>query len=412
MLGEKIVREDTFVFELNSQNTLLNHIYKQGNIRVIDGMADNKKCIIICSSNSIYFPNTYEEFRLKIICNNLFDGERLSSLLIEYVERIILIRDVRKSFYVTGISEKCNSIDNVLHMLEELTKGFEIITAGGSAGGYMASIIGSYLKVQYVINAGGQWNLYEYNDVIERYSFLSENKYNVACNKWFDLSVRMAKNQVPILYMYGALNKSDINQLKCAESIEHIYPIAIKSQNHAQSVSTEPYLRLLCATREDILKIYNDNKECMVDIDILESQINALIALPEGMKLSWATTNEKKQKAYEDMLYEWVKMKQNAYPREHYDCSMVAIWGKGRYCSLLMSDLRKQNIKVRCILETQPLDKEYEGIPIMKINDLPDGVDTIIVVPYYDIENIKERVDEYCVGVNVIGIDEYIMTNY
>ena len=77
-----------------------------------------------------------------------------------------------------------------------------------------------------------------------------------------------------------------------------------------------------------------------------------------------------------------------------------------------MSDLRKQNIKVRCILETQPLDKEYEGIPIMKINDLPDGVDTIIVVPYYDIENIKERVDEYCVGVNVIGIDEYIMTNY
>ena len=88
------MREDTFVFELNSQNTLLNHIYKQGNIRVIDGMADNKKCIIICSSNSIYFPNTYEEFRLKIICNNLFDGERLSSLLIEYVERIILIRDV------------------------------------------------------------------------------------------------------------------------------------------------------------------------------------------------------------------------------------------------------------------------------------------------------------------------------
>ncbi len=43
MLGEKIVREDTFVFELNSQNTLLNHIYKQGNIRVIDGMAVEEK---------------------------------------------------------------------------------------------------------------------------------------------------------------------------------------------------------------------------------------------------------------------------------------------------------------------------------------------------------------------------------
>ncbi len=396
-------------FELNSQNMLLNHIYKQDNIRVIDGMAKNRKCLIICSSNGIYFPNTYEEFRLKIISNDFYEGGRISSLLIEYVERIILIRDIRKSFYVTGINEKYNSIDSVLCMLKELTKGYEIITAGGSAGGYMAAIVGSRLDAKYVINAGGQWNLYKYNQVLERYDFLKEEIGNSACNKWFDLNIQLRNNKVPVFYMYGALNESDIVQVSCIADLDNIYPIAIKSSVHAQGVSTEPYLRLLCGTQDDILKIYHANKGCMVDIDSLEKQINALIEFPEGMQLSWTTTNERKQKAYIDMLYEWVKAKQNICAgKRYFGEPKVAIWGKGRYCKLLMKELETQNIEVKCIIETQPLDKAFEGIPIVAIDNLYPDIDTIIVVPYYDIENIKDRVCRYRGDIKVVGIDEYI----
>lgn len=43
------------VFKINSQNRLLNHVYKHDNIRIIEGMAENKLYIIICSSNAIYF---------------------------------------------------------------------------------------------------------------------------------------------------------------------------------------------------------------------------------------------------------------------------------------------------------------------------------------------------------------------
>lgn len=401
------MREDTF--ELNNQNMLLNHIYRQDNIRVIDGMANNKKCLIICSSNGIYFPNTYEEFRLRIICNNFFEGGRISSLLIEHVERIILIRDVRKSFYVTGVSEKYNSIDSVLYMLRELTKGYEVITTGGSAGGYMATIVGSQINAQYVINIGGQFNLYKYNSVLERYYFLRKEMYNSVCNKWFDLDMQLQDNEVPIFYLYGALNESDINQIKCAANLDNIYPIAINSTAHAQSVSTEPYLRMLCAVKEDIFKIYNINKECIVDVDILENQINTLIELPKEVRLSWATSDEKKQKAYSDMLYEWVKIKQNICTEVRYcDWTVVAIWGKGKYCKLLLNELKKQNIEVKCIIETQPLDDKFEGIPIVDIKNLHKGIDIVIVVPYYDIESIKERIHDYYDNIKVIGIDEYI----
>lgn len=405
----ELVREEELVFEVNNQNKLLNHMYKQNNIRIIEGMAKNKRCIIICSSNGIYFPNTYDEFRLKIIGNDFYEGERISSLLIEYVELIILIRDVRKNFYVTGISEKYNSIDSVLCMLKELTRGYEIITAGGSAGGYMAAIVGVCLDAQYVINAGGQWNLYKYNHVLERYDFLKRGIENKACNKWFDLNMQLRYSSVPIFYMYGALNESDVLQVSYATDLDNIYPVGIKSSAHAQSVSTEPYLRLLCGAKEDVLKIYHMNEGCMVDVDTLENQINTLIEFPHGMQFSWATTNERKQKAYIDLLYDWVKEKQSICGEKKYSGgARVAIWGKGRYCKLLMRELERQNIKVNCIIETQPLDKEFEGIPVVNVSNLYSDIDTIIVVPYYDIEKIRKQVYRYCQDVKVIGIDEYI----
>ena len=342
------------VFKINSQNRLLNHVYKQDNIRIIEGMAENKLCIIICSSNAIYFPDTYDEFRAKIICNNYFEGGRLSSLLIDYVERIILIRDVRKNFYVTGISEQFNSIDRVLELLENLTRGYEIVVAGGSAGGYVASIIGSYLNAKFVISAGGQWNLNKYNKVTEDYYFLRKNKGNSKFNKYYDLNEILKDNCVPIFYMYGGLNVSDISQLRYAQDVQNLYPIAIKSQDHAPSVSTEPYIRLLCAEREDILSIYYQNKEELIDTDQLEEQINSSIKLTEGFIIRSSTSNERKSIAYRELMYQWIKNYQNmvkgTYVRTAYIRGRkVAVWGKGRYYSLLVNELEIQKVEKVCL---------------------------------------------------------------
>lgn len=401
---------ETPKFIIDDQNQLLNHIYSQDNIRIINGMAGNKKCIIICSGNSIYFPDTYHEFRGKIICNNYFDGERMASYLIDYVERIILIRDVRKNFYVTGISETFSSIDSVLAMLKNLTRGYEIVTAGGSAGGYMATIIGSLLNANYVISAGGQWNLYDYESVTERYWFLKQYKDNVICNQYYDLSKKLKTNSVPIFYMYGGLNNSDINQIGYAKNVESIYPIAFKSDAHAQRVSSEPYLRLLCASKDDLVALWDANKGKLVEVGRLEEQINQTIALPVGLETGYLITAEQKRKAYTELLYNWVKKYQDMGKKQFFGLHgrTVAIWGKGRYCSLLLKELQELNVRIECIIETQPVDRLFENLPIVGIENLPKGIDMIIVIPYYDIDEIKEKIYHYYPQMNVIGIDEYI----
>lgn len=397
-------------FIIDDQNELLNHIYNQDNVRIVNGMVKNKKCIIICSGNSIYFPDTYDEFRKKIICNNYYDGARMASFLIDYVELIILIRDVRKNFYVTGISAKYSSIDSVLAMLGDLTKGYEIVVAGGSAGGYMATIIGSLLKANYVISAGGQWNLYDYESVTERYCFLKQYKDNTIYNQYYDLSKRLRANNVPIFYMYGGLNNSDINQIGYAKNLENVYPIAFKSDAHAQRVSTEPYLRLLCASKEDLIALYEKNKDELIEVCRLEEQINKSIALPEGLETGSLLTAEQKRTAYTDLLYNWVKKYQGGGKERFSELHdrTVAIWGKGRFCSLLMKELQEMNVRIECIIETQPIDEVFENRPIVEIGSLPEKVDLIIVIPYYDMREIREKIYRYYPQMDVMGIDEYI----
>jgi predicted sugar kinase len=67
-----------------------------------------------------------------------------------------------------------------------------------------------------------------------------------------------------------------------------------------------------------------------------------------------------------------------------------------------------ENVSVKCIVESNPLTKEYEGYPIVRIEELPDDVETIIVIPYYESSSIKEKVHEQNKNVAVMGIDEWI----
>lgn len=401
-------------FALNNTNELLNHLYRQENIRVLDGLAHNKKCIIFCSSNGIYFPNTYGEFRERIIRNNYFEGGRMASFLIEHVEKIILIRDIRKSFYVTGISEMYNSIDSVLDMLKQCVKGFDIITAGGSAGGYMATIVGCSLHAKYIINLGGQWNLWEYNNVTERYFFIRQYIDSRSHNKWFDLynRIREAENNIPVFYLYGGKCAMDLQQVSYCGKMEEskVYAVAIDSDKHAVSITTESYLRLLLAEWDDIYQIYLSNKDQMVSIAVLEEEITNTLVLPKNLIIDSACNKNDKQIAYLELLYKWIGIYQNKYFLKNSGRALgiVAIWGKGKCCSLLINELRMNNIEIRCIVETYPLSREYEGLPVLRVEELKDEIDTVIVIPYYDMETISKKIISQHISANVMGIDQII----
>lgn len=52
----------------------------------------------------------------------------------------------------------------------------------------------------------------------------------------------------------------------------------------------------------------------------------------------------------------------------------------------ITNELKLQKMELICIIETQPLDKMYKGVPIVDIYHIPSEVKMITVVPYYDIE--------------------------
>lgn len=134
------MRENIIV--LDDKNELLNAWYKNDNKKILHGFSKNKKCFIFCSSNGLYFPNTEGCFFDEICMKDRYEWESVALKILPYVEKIILLRDVRKSYYVTGINEKINSIDLLINDMREETEGYDIFTVGSSAGGYLAMILG------------------------------------------------------------------------------------------------------------------------------------------------------------------------------------------------------------------------------------------------------------------------------
>jgi hypothetical protein len=297
------------VFQLDDANEMLNHYYNNDNFKVINGMAKNGKCLLFCSSNGIYFPNDVETFRHKIICNDFYDWSRVGSYCVEYVERIIFIRDVRKMFYVTGINNRYDTIDKVIGLLKDYARGYQLVVAGGSAGAYMATILGVQLKASFVICQGGFWDLYKDNDVIERYYFLNKYKNMPEYEKWYNLDHIMQNNKTPIFYLYGGHNDIDMEQARCAEKYDSVYKLALNSTAHSPAVSTETYIQLLMAESEEIRDIFSLYQDNIVDIPTLEEQIKSTLHFPEVQVRRFFSDQEKKD-AYAQLLYKWVLMKQ------------------------------------------------------------------------------------------------------
>lgn len=128
------------------------------------------------------------------------------------------------------------------------------------------------------------------------------------------------------------------------------------------------------------------------------------IELPEGGEatfedyFSWISV-EKKLAAYNELLIGWVdafiekrvSIADKLNDEGFYEC---CIWGKGRVCDLLLKELRGK-IEVTAIIESNPVDIEYKGIPIKNINGISKETQLIIVIPTYDflkIKNVAEKI--------------------
>lgn len=149
-----------------------------------------------------------------------------------------------------------------------------------------------------------------------------------------------------------------------------------------------------------------------MDDYILPDEIGFDEECKEAYKEFRSTTPRlEKLRCYQDILTSWVAMKQRGSSIGSIygdSANSVAVWGKGRICDLLIQEWEGR-VNITYIIESRKTGEEYHGIPIVSINELPLTVKTIVVIPVYDMEKIKRKIQKSGKVVAVVGIDELIM---
>lgn len=129
---------------------------KLDNFKVIDNdFVNNNECLVLFSSNALYFPNTDENLQ-RLIDSNKFEWENLTP---RNYARVIYVRDVYKQWYVNGISDDICSIEKLADFLNGLIKGYNTRFVGSSAGGYAAVLFGHLCGANVVLSISGQFDL-------------------------------------------------------------------------------------------------------------------------------------------------------------------------------------------------------------------------------------------------------------
>lgn len=211
--GVKVTDEK---FSLDNENILLKNCYEQGDNYLVE-VLDNESniCIIFFSGNGLYYPNEKSVFNETIVKNNRYEWWTVghSEEIVKFARKVIYVRDIYKQFYVKGINIEIDCIDKLCVFLKKLTDGYRIITCGVSAGGYIATIVGIYLKAIAVYNFGGQFTLeYELKSKIEPY-FMKLYENDRLYNQFFNLVPIIKRGNTPIWFFYSALCKNDIEQM-------------------------------------------------------------------------------------------------------------------------------------------------------------------------------------------------------
>lgn len=140
------------------------------------------------------------------------------------------------------------------------------------------------------------------------------------------------------------------------------------------------------------------------------------IELPPGCEqvfadfLAW-TPPEKRKDLYIETLLRWVERATNdqfklADRLMDKGIEKCSIWGKGNICDLLLKELRGK-VTVLSIIESNSVEKEYRGIPIVGVNNIPEESQLIIVIPIHDFAKI-ERMAKKVTGCEMISLEQIL----
>ncbi|MBR6257641.1 MAG: hypothetical protein IKR23_09710 [Lachnospiraceae bacterium] len=262
---------------LSEDNSLLSEVYRGDNCKVIEGLADNGRCVIFFSGNALYYPNTESSFRKTVIEKDRYEWAGVASVMMKYVSRIILVRDIRKCWYTYGISEKYDTVQKTVDMLRVLCKGYDIYTYGNSAGGYMAVLAGIGLNAKAVFNWGGQIDLHGKEIYLEENDFIKAAIKDPEKTDKLDLKNILKDNTVPVYGFYAAKNDLDIDELKELKDAKNVNIISFDSDRHGQGFERDVYINLMQLDESGLKGIFEKYRDRTAAAGVIGDDINNMV---------------------------------------------------------------------------------------------------------------------------------------
>ena len=113
---------------------------------------------------------------------------------------------------VEGINKRCNSIDKLIELLKILADGYDVITIGSSAGGYMSALIGGVLNSKISFVFSGQFDLFS-DFSFETKELLVKHQKDSEYSKWYDISSFYKSNMVYFCPVNSYCDKAQLNKL-------------------------------------------------------------------------------------------------------------------------------------------------------------------------------------------------------
>lgn len=250
------LNKSEFVFQTDSE--IVRKVYNTQSNYLIEYNEQSKNkeyCAVYFCSNDIYYPNTEEIFKKRIIEKDFFEWYNSR---IEKAHKHIFIRDICKQWYLSGINQAINSPEKLIEFLKEEIKGYHTIMLGSSAGAYAAILYGSILRVEKVIAFNPQFELKSLlirsSEKINPLVFRLKDSF---LKKYFDI-VPFIASDVNIYYYYSNCSKWDIEQKKhIGSNITGIHQLPFKSAHHGI-----PFLKVALPValnlEDEQLKIYEN----------------------------------------------------------------------------------------------------------------------------------------------------------
>lgn len=218
-----------FVFQTDSE--IIRDAFEKDNYLIVynEQCEDRTLCAIYFSSNDIYFPNSEEVFRKRIVEKDFYE---LYNTRVSSAYKHIFVRDIKKQWYISGINSRIHSPELLLAFLKAETEGFSVITVGSSAGGYAAVLYGSWLSAIRVFSFNAQFEVNSlFNVTNAQINPLLFRNRGLPLSKYFDLR-DFINDKVDIYYFVSSGSEWDYQQYIHVSNMPSVKPIFFKTAHH------------------------------------------------------------------------------------------------------------------------------------------------------------------------------------